>query len=114
MEAAAGPPVSVDEPFLVIAERYRQCAIGPRTPRAVMRHRLAQLIGNVDAVVVSLQPDDAVFGWEYPELRAWMEERRLPHVCVSGDPCEPLSREDSERLSAVIGATCQRAGTHHV
>jgi hypothetical protein len=71
-------------------------------------------MGNVDAVVVCLPADDAVFGWEYPALRAWMEEHRLPHVCVSGAPCEPLSPEDNEKLSALIGATCQRAGTHHV
>jgi len=113
-DAALGDAASGDDPFTVIAERYRRWAIGSRTPRTTMRHRLAHLIGSVDAVVVSLPPDDAVFGWEYPALRAWMEEHRLPHVCVSGDPCEPLSAQDDERLSTLIGSTCQRAGTHHV
>jgi len=113
-EAALADGLSGADPFTVIAERCRQCALGLRTPRTTMRHRLAQLIGGVDAVVVSLPPDDAVFGWEYPALRAWMEEHRLPHVCVSGDPCEPLSAQDDERLSTLIGSTCQRAGTHHV
>jgi hypothetical protein len=114
LEAAAGQPTQVEDPFTAIAERYRRLAIGPRTPRGELRHRFAQLMGNVDAVVVCLPADDAVFGWEYPALRAWMEEHRLPHVCVSGAPCEPLSPEDNEKLSALIGATCQRAGTHHV
>jgi benzoyl-CoA reductase/2-hydroxyglutaryl-CoA dehydratase subunit BcrC/BadD/HgdB len=114
LEAAAGNPMPVEDPFAALAERYRQCAIGPRMPRAAMLQRFAQLIGDVDAVVVSLPPDDAVFGWEYPALRAWIEEHRLPHVCVSGDPCEPLSPQDHEKLAGLIGAICQRAGTQHV
>ena len=113
-EAAAANAIPIDDPFTAIAERYWRSAMGPRLPRAAMRHRLGHLVGNVDAVVVSLPPDDAVFGWEYPALRAWMEEHRLPHLCVSGDPCEPLSTEDNGKLSAFIAATCQRAGTHHV
>jgi benzoyl-CoA reductase/2-hydroxyglutaryl-CoA dehydratase subunit BcrC/BadD/HgdB len=113
-DAGAGDVTPGDDPFAAIAERHQRCAIGPRTPCAAMRHRRAQLVGNIDAVVVSLPPDDAVFGWEYPVLGAWMEERRLPHLCVSGDPCQPLSPEDNERLSAFIGATSQRARTHHV
>jgi hypothetical protein len=112
-DAAMGDDPVADDPFEAIAERYQR-AIGPRTPRTAMTHRLAQLIGAVDAVVVSMPPDDAVFGWEYPALRRWMEEHRLPHVCVSGDPCEPLSAHDDERLSAFFDTTCQRAGTHHV
>jgi hypothetical protein len=106
--------MSSDDPFAVIAERYRRSTIGPRTPRSAMRHRLAELIGSVDAVVVSMPQDDAVFGWDYPALRAWMEDHRLPHLSVSGDPCEPLSGQDDVRLSAFIGALCQRVGTHRV
>jgi hypothetical protein len=79
-----------------------------------MWHRLVQLTRDVDAVVVSMPSDDAVFGWEYPALRAWMAEHHLPHVCVAGDPCEPLSVREGERLSAFIDTMCQRVGTPHV
>jgi hypothetical protein len=113
-DAAAGEAIADDDPFAAIAERYRRCAIGPRTPRGTIWHRLVPLLGSIDAVVVSMPPDDAVFGWEYPALRTWLEEHRLPHLCVSADSCEPLSAHDTERLSAFIDATCRRVGTHHV
>jgi benzoyl-CoA reductase/2-hydroxyglutaryl-CoA dehydratase subunit BcrC/BadD/HgdB len=114
VEAAGGGAVPADDPFTTIAERYRQCAIGPRTPRALMRHRVAELLDEVDAAVISLPPDEAVFGWEYPALRAWMEEHGIPHVCVSADPCGPLSPQDDERLSGFIGVTSRRVGTPYV
>jgi hypothetical protein len=53
-----------------------------------------------------------VFGWEYPALRAWLGEQQLPHVCVSVDPCEPLSTADHERLAAAMTAVPSRAGAH--
>lgn len=102
-----------EDPFSAIAARYRRDATGPRTPRGGLRRQAEQVRDHIDAVVVSLPPDDAVFGWEYPELRAWLDEHRLPHVCVSGDPCEPLSAADSERVAALVTATRARAGAHH-
>lgn len=102
-----------DDPFAAIAGRYRQSAIGPRTASGGLRRHAEQFREDIDAVVVSLPPDDAVFGWEYPALRGWLEEHRLPHVCVSGDPCAPLSTRDHEKLAALVAATHSRAGAHH-
>jgi hypothetical protein len=101
-----------DDPFAAIAERYRQCPAGPRTALGSLRRHAAQFRDEVDLVVVTLPPDDAVFGWEYPALRAWLGEQQLPHVCVSVDPCEPLSTADHERLAAAMTAVPSRAGAH--
>jgi benzoyl-CoA reductase/2-hydroxyglutaryl-CoA dehydratase subunit BcrC/BadD/HgdB len=113
-EAAGSDVTASEDPFATIAERYRHGAIGARTPRAALWRRLTALGGEVDGVVVSLPPDDAVFGWEYPQLRAWMEEHRLPHVCVSGDLSEPLAARDADALPALVATACQRAGMPHV
>jgi hypothetical protein len=101
------------DPFFAIAERYRRRAIGPRTPLQTMRRRLERMASDVDAVVVLLTPDDAVFGWDYPALRAWLEARQLPHVCVTGDPCVPPGDEDCERLASLVAAATPRVGTSH-
>ena len=53
---------------------------------------------NVDAVVVSLPPDDAVFGWDYPWLRDQLRARHIPHLRVFSDPCQPIPPADDERL----------------
>ncbi len=33
------------------------------------------MLDDVDAVVVSLPPEDAVFGWDYPALRDMLQAR---------------------------------------
>jgi hypothetical protein len=57
---------------------------------------------GVDAVVVSLPPDDAVFGWDYPALRDLLAARRIPHTCLSGDPYTPLPPDDCARLDTLM------------
>ena len=110
-EAAGEDIVSGDDPFAAIADRYRRQAIGPRTPLATVRQRMQALMDDVDAVVVVVPPDDTAFGWDYPCLRAWLEARQLPHMCLFGDPSEPPGPLEHERIAALVAAAAQRMGT---
>ena len=112
---AAGEDVSSEgDPFMAIAERYRRCAIGPRMPRTSVQQLVRQGTDDVDAVIVLLPPEDTVFGWDYPELRRWLDARQLPHLCVTTDPCVPLGTADLERIAALMGSVTPRVGTRHV
>ena len=46
-----------------------------------MRRLTQSMLDDVDAVVVSLPPDDAVFGWDYPALRDVLQARAF-HTSV--------------------------------
>jgi len=58
----------------------------------------------VDAVIVSLPPEDTTFGWDYPSLRSLLQSKGIPHVCLSGNSCDPLSAADEERLDMLMSA----------
>jgi hypothetical protein len=72
------------------------------------RASTARALDGVDAVVVSLPPDDAVFGWDYPAMRDLLEARRIPHLCLRGDPHAPLTIEDGARLGALLDNAVRR------
>jgi benzoyl-CoA reductase/2-hydroxyglutaryl-CoA dehydratase subunit BcrC/BadD/HgdB len=96
--AVAGNDVCGDDPIVALAEKYRMDAVSSRTPAGSMQDSVARLVDGVDAVVISLPPDDAVFGWDYPALRGMLETKCIPHVCLRGDPCRPMSPEDAAQL----------------
>jgi hypothetical protein len=56
------------------------------------------MLDNIDAVVVSLPPEDTAFGWDYPALRDLLKARQIPHTCLHGDP------SDHDRLNTLVGA----------
>src|SRR4029450_3222771 len=92
---AAGEDVRIDEdPVAALADKYRADSIGARTPVDELRRLTESMLNDVDAVVVSLPPDDAVFGWDYPALRDVLQARRIPHVCLRGDPHDPPTSAD--------------------
>ena len=101
------------DPFTAVAERYRRCAAGPRMPLTTVQQLVRPVADDVDAVIVVLPPEDTVFGWDYPALRTWLDSRQLPHLCVTGDPCLPLSAADRERLTALISSVRPRVGARH-
>jgi benzoyl-CoA reductase/2-hydroxyglutaryl-CoA dehydratase subunit BcrC/BadD/HgdB len=110
---AAGEDVPLSEdPFIGVAQRYRQ-AIGPRTPLVSLQQRLRDLADDVDAVVVLLPSDDAVFGWDYPGLRAWLDARQLPHLCLFGDASVPPGPAEHERIAALVVSASHRIGARH-
>ncbi len=103
--AAAGEDVvRGGDPFAAIAEKYRRDAWGPRTPVTDVRRWIEHALANADAVVVSLPPDDAVFGWDYPWLREQLQIRGVPHVCVTHDPLASTTDRDHERLAGLVRA----------
>ena len=102
---AAGDDVRIDDdPVAALADKYRADSIGARTPVGSLRHLTESMLDEVDAVVVSLPPDDAVFGWDYPALRDVLQARRIPHVCLRGDPHETPTPADHAALHAMASA----------
>lgn len=106
---AAGKNVCGDDPIAALAEKYRTDVISPRTPAGSLQDSIVRVVEEVDAVVVSLPPDDAVFGWDYPALRSLLETKRIPHICLRGDPCRPMSPEGAEQLDKLTNAAFARS-----
>jgi benzoyl-CoA reductase/2-hydroxyglutaryl-CoA dehydratase subunit BcrC/BadD/HgdB len=111
---APGDDVRVDEdPFLALADKYRADAIGARTPAASLRRYIEHMLDDVDAVVVSLPPEDAVFGWDYPALRDMLHARGLPHVCLRRDAYEEPTLEEHAELDAMVAAASRPQEARH-
>ena len=111
---AAGDDVRLDDdPIAALADKYRADSIGARTPVDALRRWTASLLDDVDAVVVSLPPDDAVFGWDYPALRDVLKARRMPHVCLRGDQFQAPTPPDHAQLGAMVSAASQRQEARH-
>jgi benzoyl-CoA reductase/2-hydroxyglutaryl-CoA dehydratase subunit BcrC/BadD/HgdB len=113
-EIAAGDDVRVDDdPICAVADKYRAAAIGARTPAALLERWIEGMLDGVDAVVVSLPPHDAVFGWDYPALRRVLQARGIPHVCLRGEQHDPPTQEDHARLDAMVSAASTPQAARH-
>ena len=117
--AEAGPwgnaaeDVAVDgDPVDALAAACRTGALGPRTPADVVRRWTERQLGDVDAVVVSLPPDDAVFGWDYPALRDRLAARGIPHVCLRGNLDRAVAAEDHADLDALVARARLQEARH--
>jgi len=104
---------SILVPIAALADTYRADVVGPRTGREALRRWTERIVDEVDAGVVSLPPDEAVFGWDYPALRDLLEARRLPHVVLRGDPYQPLTTADHARLDALVAAATPLRKVRH-
>jgi hypothetical protein len=94
------------------ARRYVD-SIGARTPVDSLRRWTGNMLDEVDAVVVSLPPDYAVFGWDYPALRDALKARRIPHVCLRGDQYQAPTPADHAQLGAMVSAASQLREARH-
>ena len=111
---AAGEDVRIDDdPVAALADKYRADSIGARTPVDELRRVTQSRLDEVDAVVVSLPPDDAVFGWDYPALRDVLNARRIPHVCLRCDPYERPTPADHAALDAMVSAASRLQEARH-
>ncbi len=111
---AGGDDVRIDDdPVAALADTYRATSIGARTPVDACRRWTAHVLEEVDAVVFSLPPDDAVFGWDYPALREVLHARRIPHVCLRGDPHQAPGPVDHARLRAMVSAASRVQEARH-
>jgi len=102
-----------DDPVAALADKYRADSIGARTPVDALRRLTDSMLNGVDAVVVSLPPDDAVFGWDYPALRDVLQARRIPHVCLRGDPYDTPTPADHAALDAMVSAASRLQEARH-
>ena len=85
---AAGDDVRLDDdPIAALADQYRADSIDARTPVDSLRRWTESMLDDVDAVVVSLPPDDASFGWDYPPLRDVLRRVAFHTSVLRGDPC---------------------------
>jgi benzoyl-CoA reductase/2-hydroxyglutaryl-CoA dehydratase subunit BcrC/BadD/HgdB len=111
---AAGDDVRVDDdPMLALADKYRADVVGARTPVASVRCWTERMLDEVDAVVVSLPPDDAVFGWDYPVLLDMLQARGVPHVCLRGDQYDEPTPQEHAQLDAMVSAASMRQEARH-
>jgi benzoyl-CoA reductase/2-hydroxyglutaryl-CoA dehydratase subunit BcrC/BadD/HgdB len=103
-EAAGDDVAAAGDPIAALADKYRADVSGPRAPAEAVRRFTERALDDADAVVVLLPPDDMVFGWDYPSLRARLQGRGIPHACFRGDPYQPLTPEDQAQLRALVAA----------
>ena len=92
------------DPFTTLAEHYRRESIAARMPVKALMHKLDDALRGVDAVFLSLPPDDATFGWDYPRVRELLARHSLPHAVLAGDPALGTTRTDSDRIRTLLGA----------
>jgi hypothetical protein len=70
--------------------------------------KLDQALSGVAAVVLSLPPDDATFGWDYPRVRELLAQRSIPHAVLAGDPAVGATAADRERIRTLLRAVAAR------
>jgi len=113
-DGAAGDDVRVDDdPVRAVADKYRADAVGARTPAASLRRWTERRLDDVDAVVVSLPPEDAVFGWDYPALRDMLQARGIPHVRLRSDQYQALTPNEHAQLEGMVCAASTLQEARH-
>lgn len=71
------------EPLQAIFEKYYFDAPSPRVfPAAIADDWFCRKAMEVDGVIFYLPSEDDVLGWDYPRLRAFLEQRAIPHVMM--------------------------------
>jgi benzoyl-CoA reductase/2-hydroxyglutaryl-CoA dehydratase subunit BcrC/BadD/HgdB len=106
-----GARVEVDpsgDPFASLAEHYRRESLDARLPVAALLRKLAGALEHIDAVIISLPPDDASFGFDYPRLRELLARRGVAHTVVTADPAAGATAADRERIRTTLRAAFSR------
>ena len=96
---AAGRDIELTaDPLQAIFEKYYFDAPSPRVfPAAISEEWFQRKACEVDGVIFHLPPDDDVLGWDYPRLRAFLDERAIPQLMVRG-ACDETIRAFLGRL----------------
>jgi benzoyl-CoA reductase/2-hydroxyglutaryl-CoA dehydratase subunit BcrC/BadD/HgdB len=81
---AAGQDIDATiDPIRAIFEKYYFDAPSPRVfPAAVADAWFLRKASDVDGVIFCLPHEDDVIGWDYPRLRASLDERQIPHLML--------------------------------
>ena len=89
--AAGGDIDSTRDPLAAIFEKYYLDAPGPRVfPSSAADVWFHQKVQEVDGVIFHLPAADDVLGWDYPRLRACLDERAIPHLMLRTESPEPV------------------------
>ncbi len=104
---------TVDDPLGGLAEHYRRESLDARRQVDASMSDLERLLDGVDAVVVSLPPDDASFGWDFPRIRDLLATRSIPHTVLRGDPVCGVGAADLERIRALLARSRARPEASH-
>jgi benzoyl-CoA reductase/2-hydroxyglutaryl-CoA dehydratase subunit BcrC/BadD/HgdB len=96
------------DPFAALAEHYRRESIDGRLPVGALMRKLADGLEHTDAAVVSLPPDDASFGFDYPRMRELLARRGVAHTVVTGDAAAGATTADRERIRTMLRAVAPR------
>ena len=94
---------TADDPFAALAVHYSRESIDARLPVESLMRRLDDLLADVDAVVISLPPDDASFGWDYLRVRERLAQRSIPHTVLAGDPAYGATAADRGHIRSLVG-----------
>jgi hypothetical protein len=97
-----------EDPAASLAEHYRRESIDARLPVKVLMRKLEEMLHRVAAVLISLPPDDASFGWDYPRVRELLAARSIPHGVLGGDPACGATAEDQKRIRALLASARDR------
>lgn len=87
---AAGQDIdTAAEPIQAIFEKYYFDSPSPRVfPSAIADAWFHQKASEVDGVIFYLPQEDDVVGWDYPRLRALLDERAIPHLLLRAEPSD--------------------------
>lgn len=82
------------DPLQAIFDKYYFDAPSPRVfppeiADAWFYSRFDRNVSQVDGVIFYLPPEDDVLGWDYPRLRAFLDERAIPHLMLR-EPCDEI------------------------
>jgi len=84
---AAGSDIdATGDPIQAIFEKYYFDAPSPRVfPSEVADAWFHRKAREVDGVIFYLSPEDDVLGWDYPRLRAFLDEHAIPHLMLRAE-----------------------------
>jgi benzoyl-CoA reductase/2-hydroxyglutaryl-CoA dehydratase subunit BcrC/BadD/HgdB len=84
---AAGHDIdATNDPIRAIFEKYYFDCPSPRVfPGAIADDWFCRKTSEVDGVIFYLPHDDDVIGWDYPRLRAFLDERAIPHIMLRSE-----------------------------
>jgi benzoyl-CoA reductase/2-hydroxyglutaryl-CoA dehydratase subunit BcrC/BadD/HgdB len=97
-----------DDPFAALANHYARESIDARLPVNALMRKLDAALSAAQAVVLSLPPEDASFGWDYPRVRELLARHSIPHAVLTGDPAFGATALDRERIRSLLGSARAR------
>ena len=79
------------DPVRAIFEKYYFDAPSPRVfPAEISDAWFQGKASEVDGVIFYLPQEDDVLGWDYPRLRASLDDRAIPHLMVRSDSSDEI------------------------